>query len=87
MGREGWATAGAAGKEAVEDVDEPEGTAEAFVLQKLVGVGVALLCGDNPVHLDHTSSLAEIDVGTNSLPATPFVDDEEAESLNIGKAG
>lgn len=86
VSRERGATAGAAGKETVEDVDEPESTAEALVLQKLVWVGVSLLGGDYPVHLDHTGSLAEVDVGTNSFPATPFVDDEKAEGLDIGKA-
>ena len=39
----------------------------------------------NPVHLHHASSLSQIDVGSHSIPRAPFVNDDEAQGLDIDK--
>jgi hypothetical protein len=42
---------------------------------------------DDPVHLQQPSGLAEVDIGTDGIPATPFVDNDEAKGLDVGEAG
>lgn len=42
---------------------------------------------EDAVHLKHASSLPEIDVGTHSIASTPLMNNNEAESLDIGQVG
>ena len=56
-------------------------------LRSVLPAGLLEVGVDNPVHLCHTGSLAEVDVGTHGISAAPLVDDKQAEGLDIGKAG
>lgn len=68
---------GAACQETVEDVDEPQGPAERLILNELLRFPVGLVARYDTVHLGHTSSLAQIDIGTNGISIAPFVDGQE----------
>lgn len=41
----------------------------------------------DPIHLQEPGGLAEVDVGANSISAAPFVNDDQAESLDVGEVG
>ena len=82
--RESWIATGGARQETVQDVDEPEGSAEGLIPEELVRVGVVRV--QDAEHVEHTSCLTEKNVGTNSVPRAPFVDDQETERLNISQA-
>lgn len=86
MVRDGRLATGAASKEAVKDIDEPQGATERFVFDELIGIASVLVNGNNTVHLGHAGSLTQIDVGSDGIAVTPFVDDQKAKSLNICQA-
>lgn len=73
------------GEKAVEDVSQPQGAAKGLVTQELVGIVRCVMAIKNPVHLQQPRGLAEIDVGTDGIPTAPFVNDDEAESLDISE--
>ena len=87
MGRQSGVATRTAGQETVEDVDQPESTTEGLVLEELVGVGLVRVGMDDAKHLGHTGSLAKVDVSAHSIAAAPFMDDEQAQRLDVGKAG
>lgn len=82
--RQCWVAARAACQEAVENVDEPQSASKGLLLQEVVGIRLPIDVGDT-VHLGHSSGLAEVDVGTNGTPGTPFVYNHQTEGLDIGE--
>jgi hypothetical protein len=74
------------GQEAIERVDEPEGPAEGLLLVEPVSVGGWSEMGaENAVHLEHSGGLTEVNVGAYGVAGAPFVNDNEAEGLNVSE--
>lgn len=84
---QGWISAGRRCENAVEDVSQPQGAAKRLVAQELVGGVRCVMAIKDPIHLQQPSGLAEVDVGAHSISAAPFMDDDQAESLDVGEVG
>ena len=86
MVRQGGVATGTAGQEAVENVDQPKGATERLVLNELVGVTAILVNRDDSEHLGHTSCLAKVNVGPDSVPVAPLMNSQETKSLDVRQA-
>lgn len=84
---QGRIPAGRRGEDTVEDVSQPQRAAERLVAQELVGSVRCVMTIKDPIHLQEPGGLAEVDVGANSVSAAPFVNDDQAESLDVGEVG
>jgi hypothetical protein len=84
---QGRVAAGGAGEEAVEDVDQPQGAAGGLIAEELVVALRGMMAVENAVHLQHAGRLAEVDVSADGIASAPFVDDDEAEGLDVSEDG